>query len=138
VKAACGLSMSDNIPLVTITPLPEAQSSNRIVSKFYEGNNPASPAAANNDGLTFADVLDVINPLQHLPIIGYAYRAITGDEASTQAKMTGGAAYGAILGGPIGALFSIASAAFGALFGIDDALDGKETAVAQAKAPTPL
>lgn len=51
-----------------------------------------------DDGLTFGDVLDIVNPLQHLPVVGALYRSITGDEASPGAKMAGGAIYG----GPIG------------------------------------
>jgi len=50
------------------------------------------------DGMTFGDVLDIVNPLQHLPVVGAIYRSITGDEASPGAKMAGGAIYG----GPIG------------------------------------
>lgn len=50
------------------------------------------------DGLTFGDMLDIVNPLQHLPVIGAIYRSITGDEAEPGAKLAGGAIYG----GPIG------------------------------------
>lgn len=50
------------------------------------------------DGLTFGDVLDIINPLQHIPIVATIYRAITGDEISPGARLAGGALYG----GPIG------------------------------------
>jgi hypothetical protein len=55
------------------------------------------------DGLTFADLLDVINPLQHLPVIGDLYRSITGDTISAPARMAGGAIYG----GPIGFVSSL-------------------------------
>jgi len=50
------------------------------------------------DGLTFTDVLDIINPLQHLPVISTFYRALTGDEISPGSRMVGGA----IFGGPTG------------------------------------
>lgn len=50
------------------------------------------------DGLTFGDFLDIVNPLQHIPVISTVYRAITGDEISPGARMAGGALYG----GPIG------------------------------------
>ena len=43
------------------------------------------------DGLTFGDVLDVINPLQHIPVVSTIYRAITGDEISPGARVAGGA-----------------------------------------------
>ena len=32
-----------------------------------------------DDGFTFLDFLDIINPLQHIPIIGTLYRQMTGD-----------------------------------------------------------
>ena len=50
------------------------------------------------DGLTFSDFLDVINPLQHIPVISSIYRAVTGDEISPGARMAGGTLYG----GPVG------------------------------------
>lgn len=57
-----------------------------------------------DDGLTFGDVLDVINPLQHIPVVSTLYRAITGDEISPGARVAGGA----LFGGPIG--FAVATA----------------------------
>lgn len=50
------------------------------------------------DGLTFGDVLDIINPLQHIPVVSTLYRELTGDEISPGARMAGGA----LFGGPIG------------------------------------
>jgi len=51
-----------------------------------------------SDGLTFTDVLDIINPLQHLPVVSTLYRALTGDEISPGSRLVGGA----IFGGPTG------------------------------------
>lgn len=60
----------------------------------------------NNDGsLSFGDIIDAINPLQHIPIISSIYRAITGDEISAPARIAGGALYG----GPIGLVGGIAN-----------------------------
>ncbi len=47
---------------------------------------------------SFKDLLDIINPLQHLPVIGSVYRYLTGDEPSGGARIVGDALYG----GPIG------------------------------------
>ena len=33
-----------------------------------------------DDGFSFGDILDLINPLQHIPIVGTIYRAVTGDD----------------------------------------------------------
>jgi hypothetical protein len=56
-------------------------------------------------GPTFGDLLDIINPLQHLPLVGTIYRALTGDELSDGARMAGGALYG----GPIGLIAAMAN-----------------------------
>lgn len=61
-----------------------------------------------NDGVTFADFLDVVNPLHHLPIIGTIYRAITGDEISLGARLLGSG----LFGGPLGFLAAGINAAF--------------------------
>ncbi len=58
------------------------------------------------DGLTFSDFLDVINPLQHIPIVSTVYRAMTDDEISPGARVAGGALYG----GPIGLAVAAANA----------------------------
>ncbi len=49
-------------------------------------------------GLSFGDLLDVINPLQHIPVISTIYRRITGDKMSPTAEIAGGALYGGIIG----------------------------------------
>lgn len=53
----------------------------------------------------FGDLLDVINPLQHIPIIGSLYRNLTGDEISGPAKIMGGLLYG----GPVGLVVALAT-----------------------------
>lgn len=58
------------------------------------------------DGFTFGDLLDIINPLQHIPIIGTLYRALTGDEISAGARVAGGT----LFGGPIGAAVATVNA----------------------------
>ena len=55
---------------------------------------------------SFGDVIDIINPLQHLPVIGTLYRKFTGDTMNSFSSIIGGA----IFGGPIGAVTSTANA----------------------------
>jgi hypothetical protein len=55
-------------------------------------------AAADDDGFGFDDFLDIINPLQHIPIVGTLYREITGDEIHAPARLAGGTLYGGLLG----------------------------------------
>ncbi len=51
-----------------------------------------------DDGLTFGDVLDVINPLQHIPVVSAIYRDLTGDTISPAARIAGGGLFGGIFG----------------------------------------
>ena len=61
--------------------------------------NPAQEAKFfGADGFDFGDLLDVINPLQHLPVISSIYRTLTGDEISPASRLAGGA----LFGGPVG------------------------------------
>ena len=60
-----------------------------------------------DDGFNFRDVLDLINPLQHIPIIGNIYRSLTGDLAAPAIRVAGGA----LFGGALGAAFAAANVA---------------------------
>jgi hypothetical protein len=51
-----------------------------------------------NDGLTFFDVLDVLNPLHHIPGISSLYRELSGDRIDPAARIAGGAAFGGLIG----------------------------------------
>lgn len=100
--------------------------------------------AEDDDEPSFWDLLDVINPLQHIPIINSVYRELTGDKIGVGARLVGGT----LFGGPIGligaALNTVLEEATGhdagghliALFK-DDAPGPAATAVAGADQPQP-
>jgi hypothetical protein len=50
------------------------------------------------DGFDFKDLLDIVNPLQHLPVVGTIYRAVTGDALAPGPRILGGALFGGIAG----------------------------------------
>ena len=58
-----------------------------------------------DDGFTFLDFLDIINPLQHLPFIGTLYRNITDDTLDPGSRVIGGT----LFMGPVGTVASIAN-----------------------------
>ena len=62
----------------------------------YEEEQQLSRVAKTD--LTFLDILDAFNPLQHVPLISSIYRKISGDNISDVPKFVGGALYG----GPVG------------------------------------
>lgn len=77
----------------------------------------AGPARAQAAGESFGfdDLLDIINPLQHLPIIGTLYREWTGDAIGGTPRILGSA----LFGGPIGLFFGIVNAIFEDVAGED-------------------
>jgi hypothetical protein len=50
------------------------------------------------DGFGFADFLDIINPLQHIPIVATLYRNLSGDQMGAAPRVIGGALWGRIGG----------------------------------------
>lgn len=75
-----------------------------------EDLGPASVNVAAKGGaeeFSFGDVLDAINPLHHIPVVGTLYRAMTGDEIGPVARVAGGTLYG----GPVGAGMAVANLA---------------------------
>ncbi len=73
----------------------------------YQAGKPKPPSIVNEDFFTkFSDLFDAVNPLQHIPGIATAYRAISGDEISSGAKLLGSM----LFGGPVGLVASIANA----------------------------
>jgi hypothetical protein len=50
------------------------------------------------DGLTFGDLLDVINPLQHVPVVATIYRSMSGDSIAPGPRLAGGGLFGGLIG----------------------------------------
>ncbi|MCW8929531.1 MAG: hypothetical protein OQL19_04755 [Gammaproteobacteria bacterium] len=63
------------------------------------------------DGFTFGDVIDMINPMHHLPVVSKYYREHTEDDASEGSRLVGGALFGGLIGGVAGVFTSMANAA---------------------------
>jgi len=81
-------TLSSNPLQVTIHPLPD----NGGQGQFWSGDAPS-----------FKDILDTINPLQHLPVISTLYQKLTGDVPSSGANIVGGG----LIGGPLGLLSAV-------------------------------
>jgi hypothetical protein len=64
---------------------------------------------------SFNNLLDIINPLEHLPVISTLYRAITGTHIGMPEKIAGDALYGGLWG----AVASVADTMFEAVTGKD-------------------
>ncbi|WP_119167351.1 hypothetical protein [Algihabitans albus] len=96
------------------------------VGHLQEAAAQTRRAGGGNDeaDFSFGDLLDVLNPLQHLPVVGNIYRELTGDQIGGTARIIGGGLYG----GPLG----LVSAAFNQIFEDATGRDMAETALAVA------
>ncbi|MBO6784419.1 MAG: hypothetical protein JJ899_14285, partial [Alphaproteobacteria bacterium] len=64
----------------------------------YPDSPPELPVHEVAAGEFLSTLLDIINPLQHIPLVSNLYREITGDEIEPAARVVGGA----VFGGPLG------------------------------------
>lgn len=59
------------------------------------------------DDFSFWDLLDIVNPLQHIPVVGGIYRAVTGDKIHNFSRIAGGAVFGGVVGLGLGTINAI-------------------------------
>lgn len=105
-------------------------------------NGAEAAAKASEDG-SFWDFLDIINPLQHIPILGSIYRAVTGDQIATPARLIGDCLYGGLIGGVLGAATATSGVVAAELLGEDPVdravaalIDGDATTAVADAGPT--
>ena len=114
-----------------------AQTSGQVQSVQVTPAVQTAQSAGQGDFLS--TLLDVVNPLQHLPVVSTLYRAISGDKITPVAQVAGDTLYG----GLIGFASSLANVAFKEITGKDIGdtvlalLDGKDASSSTAK-PAPV
>lgn len=74
-----------------------------------------SGSSDDSGSLSFLDIVDVVNPLHHIPGVSTVYRGLTGDEISPAARVAGSSLYF----GPIGFLASTVNAVVETVTGDD-------------------
>jgi len=75
---------------------PSTQSSETIT---VQGQPPAAKSHLwAGDHFSFHDLLDAINPLQHIPVVSTIYREVTGDTLGNAARVVGDGLYGGVIG----------------------------------------
>jgi hypothetical protein len=84
-------------PNPTAQPLPEAVEPRTHAWK-----------AGKDGSFGFGDLLDIVNPLQHIPVVSAIYRRLTGDVPGNVAELAGDT----LFGGPIGLGAGLLSLAF--------------------------
>lgn len=89
----------------------QTASSNKIQSQeiaFTAPSDPTDNDAFNffgDDGFSFGDLIDIVNPLQHIPVVSTFYRETTGDEISAAPRMMGST----LFFGPLGFASALAN-----------------------------
>ncbi|HEU5048032.1 MAG TPA: hypothetical protein VFT64_09360 [Rickettsiales bacterium] len=90
-----------------------------------------TPTGSSSSGLSFGDILDAVNPLQHIPVVSSVYRTLTGGTISATSQIAGDAIYGLALGGG-----TLVSAAIGAAPSVAENVTGVDVAKAAVNAVT--
>jgi hypothetical protein len=70
-----------------LKPVDSASSNSKPFVLWEKGN-----------GFGFADVIDIVNPLQHIPIVATIYRRFSGDQIGAASRVIGGALWGRLGG----------------------------------------
>lgn len=78
------------------------------VSSFAENIADKGGDTGKDKSFGFLDIVDIVNPLQHIPVVSNLYQSATGDTIGAIAKIVGGA----VFGGPLGALVSAGVVAY--------------------------
>jgi hypothetical protein len=102
-------------------PVPAHQAVARVDKALGVKKNasaePGVPSAdtAKSEGKEFSfwDLVDIVNPLQHIPVVSTIYRKITGDEIGNFARIAGGAVFGGFLGAAAGGVNALVASETG-------------------------
>lgn len=91
-------------------------------------------------GFSFGDLIDAVNPLQHIPVVSSIYRRLTGDEIDMLPRVAGGAIFGGLIGGAVSVVNAIVEQVTGDDLGghVLTALVGETDDGDAAEKPTPM
>ena len=94
-----------SVPKYQTVKASDANIAQNIETSLYDVKDEAALAyqptraiAQGKDQFGFADLLDMVNPLHHIPVVGHFYREFTGDQIKPISRVIGGAAFGGPLG----------------------------------------
>lgn len=84
----------------------QTHAASRLSSQMPPSYRAASTENKGQEEFGFADLLDMVNPLQHIPVVSTLYRNLTGDTIHPIGQIVGGA----VFGGPLGAAGGLVNA----------------------------
>ncbi len=85
--------------------MPPGMETPDSLTKYVPSGKPLKPWG--EDGFTFRDLVDIVNPLQHIPIVSTIYRQLTGSDISPISRVIGDT----LFTGPVGTLVAMANTA---------------------------
>lgn len=62
----------------------------------------ADATPATDEDFTFGDLVDIVNPLHHIPLVNVLYESVTGDTIKPAGRIIGGAVFGGFVGAAAG------------------------------------
>ena len=80
-----------------------------LTNSANKTSQPLDTQQTKND-FDFEDILDILNPLHHIPVVSKVYKEQTDDEISDNSKAVGDVFYGVLTGGVLGVLGAIGNA----------------------------
>lgn len=86
------------IPSLTAASARAQSGANPQAVQVTPSAGPATASQSGDHESVFEDLLDILNPLQHLPVVSTIYRAITGDKIGDVEQVAGDALYGGLIG----------------------------------------
>lgn len=64
----------------------------------YTPVSSSTPRPISEEPFGFGDLVDMVNPLHHIPLVGHVYREMTGDQIRPISQIIGGAVFGGAIG----------------------------------------
>ena len=95
---------SKSLTAVSQTPEGKSKAGHDTALKEVKDDADESFKPFGDDGFSFFDLIDVVNPLHHIPVIGPMYREFSGDTIDPLPRITGST----LFFGPLGAGLSVA------------------------------
>ncbi len=78
------------------------ESFDSALSSFAPKQQQDEVIISKEESFGFFDLIDMINPLQHIPLLNIAYQKITGDTIKPISRIIGGAVFGGAMGAASG------------------------------------
>ena len=107
-----------------------ADTSSPALDQSYSRYEKSAPTSSDNTTMSFDDFVDMINPLQHIPVVSSIYRAVTGETINPISRIAGDTMYGGIFGLASAGLAAIGSIADEVVAANNDGKTVSDTVVA--------